>query len=98
MEFEPKEYPLGESVLVCEYSCQGKREDCRVLLPANILKTLHVHPPEGEFRSSKQYRFEGEKKILKDALNYFEGGVRTQEGVSCSLVHEQTQTKLLLTL
>ena len=96
-----KSYPLGATVLICDYQFYGKKEDVRILLPAHIFKMMTIKPRDGEFRSPTKEVIKGERKILKDrfALQTYFKGCKVEEGsLKCSLMHEHTETKLMLDL
>ena len=96
--FTAKNYPFGVSLLFFEYEYYGKPEKIKLLLPTHIFKMLEIKPRDGEFRNGKQFKFIGERKILKDLFSYFTHGNRKDNEVQCTLIHEHTQTKVFLDL
>ena len=72
----PKTFPIGSTLLICDYDYDGKHQEVRVLLPAHIFKMLTIRPRDGEFRDPVIIKVPVERKIAKniEALKqYFKG-------------------------
>lgn len=95
-----RNYPLGCTVLFCEYDYFGKHEEIRVLLPIHIWKTLSFRPRDSEFdtRNVVSDSFAVDRKIAKDfetLAGYFGGARVVGNRIESTIHHEHTNTILL---
>lgn len=70
-----------------------------MLLPAHIFKAMIIQPRDSDFRYPLTSTFRPEKKIVKDKhmlRSYFEGCFVEDKTIKCTLLHEQTSTKMLM--
>jgi hypothetical protein len=72
MYFYGKTYPLGTSLLVCEFLQNGEEKKFQVLLPTNILRMIKIKEREEDFSSSKKVCFLAEKKMIKEIPLFLE--------------------------
>ena len=96
-----KSYPVGATILLCEYEYYGKTEEVRVVLPAHIFKMMKFKPRDSQFNNPTRKTVLVERKIghnIKALKEIFKGASVEENSIRSTIYHEHTETKMIFDL